>query len=793
MDAVESSTKVFGRKESVRVIFEGSQAETDGDTVVLPALPPGADITVDQADVIRGFRDHESMHVRCTDTSPAVMSKLNDISTANKHHGTILQYCEDTRIEHAGIQEYAGMKHTLSATQTHAAKLLLQQLETRGKPEDVICSLPKPLQFRLMLSAMSRSEIGVESGGVFETLCQNIRARDPQLYDLAAKYAKKMTELPTGYDGKHLNEVEAKKGTEATFALAEEIFTAFQDYSDNPPPPPQQGKPQQGDGEGKKVLTDEPPPSNIPPKKQPDAEKDDQEVDGKPEDDGKHPPKEEDKDPADGEEDGGEDEDEDASDGDGDGSDGDGEEEDEDDGDQGSGDSDSDDSDDDGDDEPSQGSSGEDAPGEAGDSQGAGGGDGDAGDEEHDLDADNSGDKMEDAGTGGNSHGNGMPVKPPDPLPDDIDVSGIDVDDLAKKALDDVVSEINQEKGKPIPKNGRAKGLFNTWSKRLSMKVPAIDGFRAAHGYSITQVKACGNQWFKQIEKAVTNKKAMIRRILELELMARSDRHWESGHKSGRLQSIRLVQAIQGRETVYQKRQDGKDMDTLLYISIDGSGSMGGTNAYESATLAYALSEALERTGCDIEVSVWGNIAYYGKGAKYNKREVGEIEDAFIAELNKRRHMKPPPPARYVSMGLLTRSVVKYKRDRTTNPDVRDAFGMAALTMNSGTPSFDAIFADLSDMAKENHSKKIYLHLTDGDSDYTVEGQDKGEVMKEAHQFAKSIGVHMIGLGIGGMHLSHMFPDYIEVSGSDAYEPVIRHLAKLIAKESGHVAGFKRA
>ena len=50
----------------------------------------------------------------------------------------------------------------------------------------------------------------------------------------------------------------------------------------------------------------------------------------------------------------------------------------------------------------------------------------------------------------------------------------------------------------------------------------------------------------------------------------------------------------------------------------------------------------------------------------------------------------------------------------------------------------------------------------------------------------------MIGVGIAGCKVKHMFQDCIEVSGSDAYEPVIKKLAKLVAKEAGHAAGFKR-
>ena len=107
-DAVESSARVFGRKD-VSVVFEGTQASTDGNTIYMPALPPGAEINVEQQDVIRGYRDHESMHVRVTDTSKPMLKKLTEMTHANSTVGSLIQYCEDVRIEHAGVSEYPGM------------------------------------------------------------------------------------------------------------------------------------------------------------------------------------------------------------------------------------------------------------------------------------------------------------------------------------------------------------------------------------------------------------------------------------------------------------------------------------------------------------------------------------------------------------------------------------------------------------------------------------------------------------------------------------------------------------
>jgi len=65
--AITTSAAIFGRNENVTVVFEGSQAQTDGNEIILPAMPLNADISEETAQVIRGFIDHEAGHIRHTD------------------------------------------------------------------------------------------------------------------------------------------------------------------------------------------------------------------------------------------------------------------------------------------------------------------------------------------------------------------------------------------------------------------------------------------------------------------------------------------------------------------------------------------------------------------------------------------------------------------------------------------------------------------------------------------------------------------------------------------------------
>ena len=756
-DAIESSAKVFGRK-AVNVVFEGDEARTDGDTIYLPSLPASADVTVDQADVIRGYRDHESFHVRCTDTSKPTLEKLKQAETASPHLGQLIQYCEDIRVENAGIQEYPGAKSTLTATNTFAAKMLLTQLEGRGDPAEVLQSLPKDALLRMMLQAIGRNKIGVGSDGVFEQICNHVKAADPTLYELADRFSTRMAELPTGYKNGTLNETASRKGTAAAFDLASEIKDAYEVYEQTPPPPPPQPQP---------------------------SDKDDEKKD-KDKGDGKGNPSGGDGDGEDGDEDGGdqgsgdsesdEDGDGDKSDSDGDSGDGDeGDEGDESDGDGGQGDDESD-----------------------GDGSGGGGGDSDGdGDDGDGEQSGQGGDGHSDGGSSGNAPANGSGmngIAPSDP-------KDFALDDVMKSALNGVMKDMADRSD--IKVGGKVNKSYRVYSNQFSQVVPISDlifaSTEASTEHDKDAARAQAVNTINKIDKEVSGKKAMIRRLLELELQARSDRKWESGFKSGRLQSVRLVQAIQGRETVYQRRENGKDMDTLLYISIDGSESMRLGRTYPSAALAYALSDALERTGCDIIVSVWSNrsvTATQSTSSKYTQSKLNSALKGIGLDMFGRSSCSDSAEKMrdFVSFGLLTRGMVKAKRQRTSDPSTRMNFGFAAHYIRGSTPTYQAVFEDLRDMAKEQHSKKIYLHITDGEPDYLHSDKFTSEgLMKEAHAYAAAVKVHMIGVGIANCKVSHLFPDNVEVDSSDAYEPVIRKLAKLIAKEAGHAAGFKRA
>lgn len=106
---------ILGRSSGVNVVFEGNQAATDGSTVYLPSLPLDNDLNKPAVDLLRGYVDHESAHVRLTDwdVSKKFFKETEDRQQSTLKHLTNI--CEDMFIEREYQELYPGSKENLNA------------------------------------------------------------------------------------------------------------------------------------------------------------------------------------------------------------------------------------------------------------------------------------------------------------------------------------------------------------------------------------------------------------------------------------------------------------------------------------------------------------------------------------------------------------------------------------------------------------------------------------------------------------------------------------------------------
>lgn len=759
-DSISSVGRVVGRR-GVRVVFQGDEARTDGDTVYIPALDIGGDVNGQQADVIRGYRSHEALHVRLTDTSKAMQEAIEKAEAAQPGVFQLCNFLEDIRIENAGIAEYAGMRSELSATHRASGDQLREVVETIAQQHfggadvaTVLGSMPLGRQVRHAISAMGRQRLGIEGGFMDES----ISMLDPRARELASEYLDKVLALRNGVsESGELDEKVARTGTIECLKLAQRLYADIEEAQDQPPQEPEPGD---GDGEGEREA----------PEGQP----------GKP-----------------GSQEG---------EGEGDG--------------QGGGQQGSNQGEDGGD---GQGESGGHGGGQ-GQGEGEGDGQGQGRDSQGQGDGGDGQDSEGERGKGGKGTGGGA-GSASELDPKDIEALADKIEQAAsmKAALQQVVDEVNSSGGegdKPAAYRPYSSDMGDVVDidEALEFQVrvhggnvgPALKG-------QLTRLNNRGSQMFDILANEATGQQAMIRRTLELELQARFDRHWTPGHNSGVLNSARLVEAVSGVEAVYRQREDGRDMDTLIHFMVDASGSMDGAEMREAAKLSIALCQALERTGAEMEVSTWQSHTFSAKThaameAYYKRRaDIAERRQAIYAEELKKRGYQQGQPFdsrilpqaaqaadqfftkeeldmlhSRVHLNQYTIIMHKTRKQRMSNPDTRRRLGLMTAVCEGGTPMVESVFGVLNRMARERHGKRILLVLTDGQPG-SVDNTPDGVVrsMQQAHDFARRNGIHIIGIGFGhqATGMKRFFADAVQCNGSNAYARVVSKVAKHLRQE----------
>lgn len=126
---VQRTSAVFGRKEDVTVVFQGDGAATDGSTIYLPSIDHNADVTDEQADVMRGYVDHEAGHVRHTNFAAAKKFMAECQRDGNVLLRSLANALEDIWLEKRVRDEYPGAEKNLRATATAVNKQFLTDIE----------------------------------------------------------------------------------------------------------------------------------------------------------------------------------------------------------------------------------------------------------------------------------------------------------------------------------------------------------------------------------------------------------------------------------------------------------------------------------------------------------------------------------------------------------------------------------------------------------------------------------------------------------------------------------------
>jgi len=116
-NTVERTARMLSREYGIRVVWEGSDAKTDGKTIYLPALPDDAPDELLEA--VQGYLDHETAHIIFTDFQ--AISSYKPKPTPEQFF--CINLVEDVRIEDAMGKLFPGSPYNL--------RLVHEWLQTR--------------------------------------------------------------------------------------------------------------------------------------------------------------------------------------------------------------------------------------------------------------------------------------------------------------------------------------------------------------------------------------------------------------------------------------------------------------------------------------------------------------------------------------------------------------------------------------------------------------------------------------------------------------------------------------
>jgi cobalamin biosynthesis protein CobT len=119
-----TNSKVLGRDGGVVVVIGGDKAQTDGKTVVLPALDKHKVVSNEAANVARGFVNHESGHLRFT--NGLTVKRF----ARHEQHMSFLNGMEDVRMEKKFADQYPGSMEQFSYAANATLRRFIKQVET---------------------------------------------------------------------------------------------------------------------------------------------------------------------------------------------------------------------------------------------------------------------------------------------------------------------------------------------------------------------------------------------------------------------------------------------------------------------------------------------------------------------------------------------------------------------------------------------------------------------------------------------------------------------------------------
>lgn len=226
-------------------------------------------------------------------------------------------------------------------------------------------------------------------------------------------------------------------------------------------------------------------------------------------------------------------------------------------------------------------------------------------------------------------------------------------------------------------------------------------------------------------------------------LMAMKREKWETGWRSGKLDTNRLSDVLRGREDLFRRKEPIRLVDSAVYLLVDSSGSMSGQPFESACASALMLAEALQ--GIKVSVEIAGFT------------EFGSQKDDLIHDT-------------WLHFGQ------RFVKER-----VLDDMSKMSQALSNNADGENILYA-YSRLKQQKETRKILIVLSDGQPAATGpvgSTCDIGAYTKRViRTIEKDKDVTIIGLGMSGYSPKQFYTNAFTVKHGEALEPVLLDIVK---------------
>lgn len=246
---------------------------------------------------------------------------------------------------------------------------------------------------------------------------------------------------------------------------------------------------------------------------------------------------------------------------------------------------------------------------------------------------------------------------------------------------------------------------------------------------------------YEKVKTGLRSNVNVMKNKLKRALIAKQQRDFDFGKESGRLDTKRLVKATTGSPYVFKTRIDREEMDTVVYVLGDLSGSMCGEKAKVLEESCIALSECFEGTQIVYKVAGFCNkrgsprsVDGRGKFHRY------EALDTYVFK--------------------------DYSESLRT---ARGSMGNIENAVGGNNSDYDFITNAINELKKRPEKRKVLFVLSDGCPSCRSDAST-GEHIKHCKQAileGTRQGVECVGVGILDSSVKRIYKDCVVVKSVD--------------------------